>query len=139
MNCCFFGHRDSPERIRPILKSALTDLILNSGVDEFYIGNHGNFDRMTTGVLEELSKSLNIRYYIVLSYLPAEKDKTYIQHTILPEGIENVPPKFAIAYCNKCMLNKSDYVITYVTHSWGGAAQFKALAEKKNKEIIELS
>ena len=58
--------------------------------------------------------------------------------TILPEGIETVPPRFAISYRNKWMIEQSDYVITYVIHSWGGAAQFKELAEKKGKTVIEL-
>lgn len=31
------------------------------------------------------------------------------------------------------MIKQSDYIITYVTHNWGGAANFKSLAEKKGK------
>ena len=34
---------------------------------------------------------------------------------------------------------QSDYVVTYVTHSWGGAAQFAELAEKQKKIIVSLS
>ena len=38
------------------------------------------------------------------------------------------------------LIEHSDYVITYVTHDLGsGAAQFKALAEKSHKTVIELS
>ena len=44
--CTFFGHRDTPKKIEPILKSTLIDLIENKKVDLFYIGNQGNFDYM---------------------------------------------------------------------------------------------
>ena len=49
-----------------------------------------------------------------------------------------VPPRFAIDYRNKWMIDHSD-VITYVRRSFGGAAKSKTLAAKKNKTVIELS
>lgn len=136
MICTFFGHRDTPNETEPILKSILKDLIENKGVDTFYVGNDGNFDNMVVSLLSELSLTYPIKYYIVLAYLPKKETKN-AEYTILPDGIENVPLRFAITYRNKWMIEKSDFVVTYVTHSWGGAAQFKELAEKKGKTIIE--
>jgi hypothetical protein len=59
--------------------------------------------------------------------------------TVFPEGLEKIPPRFAISKRNRWMIEHSDYVVTYVRHSFGGAAQFKALAEKKGKKAIELA
>ena len=61
-----------------------------------------------------------------------------MSRTILPEGIENVPKRFAISWRNKWMINQSDYVVTYVTRTVGGAAQFKHFAEQKNKIIVSV-
>ena len=36
------------------------------------------------------------------------------------------------------MIEQSDYVVTCVSRSWGGAAQFKELAEKKGKTVINI-
>ena len=36
------------------------------------------------------------------------------------------------------MIEQADIVVTYVTHSFGGAAQFKEMAEKQGKTVIEL-
>ena len=86
--------------------------------------------------------SMAYRFYVVLAYLPAEKEKPRADHTILPdlsEKIENIPPRFAINYRNKFMIEVADIVVTYVKHSWGGAAKYKRLAEKKNRRVIELS
>jgi hypothetical protein len=37
------------------------------------------------------------------------------------------------------MINKCDYVICYITHSFGGAAQFVEKAKRKGKTIINLA
>ena len=63
---------------------------------------------------------------------------SYLVYTVLPDGIETVPPRFAINYRNKFLLENADFVINYVTHAWGGAAKYKQMAEKKQKRIIEL-
>ena len=55
---------------------------------------------------------------------------------MLPEGIERVPKRFAISWRNNWMLENSDYVVAYVTHSWGGAVQFVEKAEKRGQKVI---
>ena len=94
---------------------------------------------MVLAVLSELSETRAFRFYVVLAYLPAEKENPRADHAILPDGIENIPPRFAINYRNKFMIEAADIVVTYVKHSWGGASKYKLLAEKKNRRIIELS
>lgn len=39
---------------------------------------------------------------------------------------------------NRWMLSKVDYVITYIEHSWGGAASFADLARRKGKIVYNL-
>ena len=143
MTCTFFGHRFVPQKIEPTLRSTLIDLIENHGADLFYVGNHGEFDAMVRRVLCELSAKYPIRYRVVLAYMPEKQDEyrlTDYSNTILPEGIETAPKRFAISYRNRWMIEQSDFVVTYVVHDAGsGAAQFKKLAELKGKTIIELS
>lgn len=139
MICTFFGHRDAPPEIKPLLREVLLDLIERQGVKQFYVGNQGNFDAMAVRLLKEFEKLYSITYDVVLAYLPKKTDPFFeAYYTILPEGIETVPPRFAIEYRNKWMIEHSDIVVTYVTHSFGGAAKFKELAKKKSKKIIEL-
>ena len=140
MTVTFFGHKDTPKEIKPTLRTTLVDLIENHGATEFYVGNNGNFDTMVRRQLENLSQTYPITYNVVLAYLPTKKNE-YEDHsnTILPEGIETVPKRFAISYRNKWMIDQSDVVVTYVTHTYGGAWQFKAMAERQGKMVIELS
>ena len=140
MICTFFGHRDTPPEIKTLLRQVISDLIENQGVNRFYVGNQGNFDAMARSLLAEFEQSYGIRYEIVLAYLPRQEDPLCdTDHTLLPEGIESVPPRFAIEYRNKWMIDHSDIVVTYVTHSFGGAVKFKESAIKKRKKVIEIA
>ena len=140
MTVTFFGHKDTPKEIEPTLRTYLIDLIENKNVTVFYVGNNGNFDAMVRRQLENLSQTYPITYNVVLAYLPTKKNEyDSFTNTLLPEGIESVPKRFAISYRNKWMIEQADVVVTYVTHSFGGAAQFKAMAERQGKTVIELS
>ena len=139
MICTFFGHRDTPPEIKTLLRQILSDLIEQQGVKRFFVGNQGNFDAMARSLLAEFEQTHGISYEIVLAYLPRQEDPLCdTDHTVLPEGIESVPPRFSIEYRNKWMIDHSDIVVTYVRHSFGGATKFKKLAQKKKKTIIEL-
>lgn len=140
MTVTFFGHKDTPKEIEPTLRATLVDLIENQGASVFYVGNNGNFDTMVRRQLENLSQTYPITYNIVLAYIPTKKSEyDSFTNTLLPEGIETVPKRFAISYRNEWMLEQSDTVVSYVIRTYGGAVQFKAMAERQGKTVIELS
>lgn len=138
--CTFFGHSDAPQNIRPILRAALVELIECKGVKNFLVGNHGSFDSMVRAELTVLqSKYPHIRFCVVLAYLPAETTAPSTQtDTLFPEGLEKTPPRYAIDKRNRWMIDNADCVLTYVTHSFGGAAKFKEIAAKKRENGIQL-
>ena len=139
--CTFFGHRDSPETIKPKIRAAVIDLIENHGVTMFYVGNQGNFDRMVRSVLKEVTTAYpGVGYAVVLAYMPSTKKRADdFSDTLLPDGIEKVPKRFAIPWRNKWMIEHADYVLTYVTRPYGGSAKFKGIAVKMGKRICELT
>ena len=135
----FFGHRDTPQAIQGILESTIENLILNHEKIQFFVGNQGGFDRLVQKTLHSLeARYPHILCFEILAYFPvADKEKNDMQ-TIYPEGLEKTPPKFSIARRNRWMVDHSDVVITYVTQITGGAFQFKKIAEKKGKTVINL-
>ena len=142
MTVTFFGHRNTPSDIKPLLKKVLRKLIENEGANMFYVGNEGAFDRMAYDTLIELKKEYPfIEYKVVLAYL--QKRKKDIKNfssseTVFPEELTNTPLRFAIAKRNNIMLNLSDAAVCYVEKPGGGAADFKRLAEIKGKKVINL-
>lgn len=142
-SCTFFGHRDTPEEIECLLKDILNILVKEKGVNKFYVGNQGNFDKCVIKVLKQLkNEHKDIRCMLVLAYHPF-KDKNDCKQkdfdVIYPECLNSIPPKFAISYRNRWMIENADYVVTYVKYSFGCSAQFKRLSEIKGKSIIELN
>lgn len=142
MTVTFFGHRDAPIALRAELITVIKRLIEYEDADAFFVGDKGNFDTMSASVLCEL-KALypHIRYEVVLSSLrrknslPLQKNE---HPTLYPEGMEKVPPRFAIVKRNEWMVEHSDVIVAYVKCSYGGAANSVRHAERKNKRIINL-
>ena len=139
--CTFFGHQDCPDTIKPKFRQVLIDLIENHNVDIFYVGNQGQFDTIVRSELRNLQREYpQINYAVVLAYMPG-KQTEYDDYsdTMLPEGIESVHPHYAISWRNNWMLKQSDYVVTYITHSWGGAAQYAEKAKHLKKHITNIA
>ncbi len=106
----------------------------------FYVGKQGQFDAYVHSELKRLKQEYpQISYAVALAYMPG-KQTEYDDYsdTMLPEGIESVHPHYAISWRNNWILKRSDYVITYITHSWGGAAQYAGKAKRQQRTVINL-
>ena len=80
-----------------------------------------------------------INYAVVLAYMPGKKTEyDDYSDTMLPEGIESVHPHYAISWRNNWMLKQSDYVVTYITRFFGGAAQYAQKARNTGKRVINI-
>ena len=106
------------------------------------------FDRHeldVSSLTEEEANKLNLMYEEQISNLDSqiedvnEQIETNKTDTVFPEGIESVPKRFAIVWRNQWMIDRSDFVITFVQRDFGGAATFQKKAEKKGKRIINLA
>ena len=143
MTVTFFGHSDTPDSIEPQLEATIRELIEHRDATVFYVGDKGNFDCMVRRLLRKLTREYpHIRYAVVLAYMPGKKpefDYEDRSDTIFPDGLERAHPRYAIASRNRWMVGEADTVVTYVTHSIGGAATFTELAQKRDKTVINLA
>lgn len=139
--CCFFGHKDCSDNVEESLRTTIIDL-LQQGVATFYVGNHGKFDYKVKYLLRELSQSYEFTYAVVLTAPPTTKttDETEdYSDSIVPEEIENCPPKYRIDKRNRWMEKQADVVVCYITHTIGGAYQYVKLAKSHKKKIINIA
>ena len=106
----------------------------------FYVGHQGQFDAYVHSELKKLKQEYpRINYAVVLAYMPGKKTEyDDYSDTMLPEGIESVHPHYAISWRNNWMLRESDYVVTYITHTWGGAYQYAEKGRRQKKIVINL-
>ncbi len=141
MVVAFFGHKDTPSAVKPLLEQTVQRLIEENEDINFLVGTHGAFDFMAQSVLGQTLQSYpHITCHIVLSYIPVERNSEQnALPTLVPKGIESAPKRFAISFGNNYMVNECDIIVCYITHDWGGAAQFVEKAKKKGKVIINLA
>lgn len=133
----FCGHRElyDEKEVRAWLKRVTEDLIV-SGDETFYLGGYGAFDRLAASILAEQKKRYpNIELVLILPYLNRRKDISPCDSSIYPP-LESVPKKLAIVRRNQWMVERADVVVSYVLHSWGGAAMTLEYAKIKKKQII---
>ena len=143
--CCFAGHRKIYDEFEDKLKDEIEKLIVNEGVDEFWVGNYGVFDITVAKVVRELKDIYNIKLVLVLPYITdyinshSKKLHKEFDELIIADMPERTPLKYRIIKCNEYMVKNSDYLICYVRYSWGGASKTMEYAQKKKSvKIINL-
>ena len=99
---------------------------------------HGNDRHQMTLLPITPDDYVDVKSLLVLAYLDQKYNKDLYDETIYPD-IENVPRRYAIVKRNQWMIDKSDFVIAYVEHSWGGAAKTFGYAMKKKKTVINIA
>ena len=142
----FCGHSSfvpTPEYEHKLL-SLLQELI-GDGNTEFFLGEYGAFDAFAYECCKKFKATHpNVKLIFVTPYISPEYQKNHLNyqekrydHMIYP-SLENVPPKFAISRRNKWMVQKSDLVIAYIRHDWGGAYKTYQYARRLGKKICDL-
>ena len=150
----FCGHREvlNPKRVYKQLLEILEDFYDPDGLEiadpdileiVYYCGGYGEFDGLASRAIDEMRRrypDVTIKKIFVTPYITesAQEKIKYIKDyydEILYPPLENVPPKYAIAKRNEWMIKHSEYLIAYVTHSWGGAAKTLEYARKKRLAV----
>ena len=74
---------------------------------------------------------------LVLPYHPAERpvDTPYgFDGTYYPEGLEQVPKRYAIERANRIMIDMSDWLVAYVRHGASNSRKLLEYAEHRRKK-----
>lgn len=117
--CFLIGHRRVPESIRPYLCNVIEQHISTYGVEEFYVGRYGQFDRMTAHVLVDAKAIFpHVRLYLLTPYHPSERPISFLagfdgSHYPFERA---VPRRVAIVAANHAMVDYCDYLIIYTRH-----------------------
>lgn len=135
----FIGHSECYSLDRSRVQAEIIKLI-EVGVTEFYSGGMGTFDWMCAHIVSDLRTIYpQIHNYLVIPYLSFTiLEKDYFDSIIYPEGFEKYHFKAAIPARNRYLVDKAQYALCYVTHSWGGAAKTLERAQKKGLTIVNL-
>lgn len=141
--CFFIGHREAAEEIYPALEQAVEDHIREFGVTEFLAGRYGGFDRMAArAMIAAKARHPGITLTMLLPYPPTERTVQLpdgFDDTCYPPGQESVPRQVAIVRANRCAVDYSDYLLTYVWHTASNARNMLEYAEKRAEQGSSLT
>ncbi len=146
--CCFAGHSkiNDAEDILKKLCAVIEHLISEEKVTEFWVGNYGDFDKLSARAVRALKeKYSNIKLNLVIPYLTSEinefKEMYYknYDNILIADIPEKTPKKLQILKGNEYMVCNSQFFVCYVKHTFGGAAKTLEYAKKKtNIRIINI-
>ncbi len=138
-SCTFIGHRDCPGEIKETLRDVISHLIVSENVRTFYVGTHGQFDRIVYEVLCYMEKLYDIKILVVLAYLNRNQNAYYdMEKTIYPESVAKAPFRFAINIRNTYMIEKSDFMACYIEYSQSNSVSYARTALRKGLKVINL-
>ncbi len=147
--CSVFGHRkiEITENLKDSLRVYFRNLILNDNVKIFYFGGFGEFDELCWQIVTELKEEYFDLYRIFCladeRLLRASKRPRWLKECDYEE-ITYFQPKYdywysRIYYRNCEIINRSDYVLFYITKTEGsGAYKVFQYAKQKKKNITNI-
>ncbi|MBE6589277.1 MAG: hypothetical protein E7643_03785 [Ruminococcaceae bacterium] len=143
----FCGHSKfhKTEEYEKKILSFLEEKVGNNSAD-MYLGGYGDFDEFAYQCCKKYQeKHPLVSLVFVTPYLSVEYQRNHLEHqkerydSILYPELESKPPRFAIIYRNRYMVDHADFVVAFVAHNWGGAYTTYKYAKRKNKPIYNLA
>lgn len=142
ITCFMTGNHDAPQEIYPKILTEVKRHIAEFGVEEFFVGAYGSFDRMARQAVDEAKRTYpHVRLTLVMHYLNSRKYESIQREfdgSIYPDGLEGTPKRFAIARGNRIMAEKADFLITYSANTAGSTRRLLDFATEKDMKITEI-
>ena len=125
---------------------AVLEELVGDATAQMYLGGYGAFDEFAYACCKKYKANHpNVSLVYITPYISPEYQSSrliYIKEVydeILYPPIEDKPPRFAISYRNRWMVENAQYVISFVEHTWGGAYQTYKHAKRKGKMVFNIS
>lgn len=146
----FFGHRQIcvSSNVEQKLEKVVRELILQKEYVEFLVGRDGEFDQLASSTILRCKHTIrndNNSLIWIMPYLTAkyrnneEAFNNYYDEIEVGSSLATGHYKSAFRIRNRNMVDRSDFVVFCVNHSFGGAYQTMCYAQKQGKQMINLT
>jgi len=134
IKCFLIGHREATDELIPKLIQVIETHVIEYHVEEFIVGTYGGFDHAAARALAVVKqRHPHIRLILLLPYHPTKRTVQLPKHfdnSWYPEGLESVPPRFAIIRANCYAIDHADCLIAYVWHAASNARNALEYAQR---------
>ena len=138
--CFMTGHAQASEELLPEVIWVAERLINEFSVTEFLVGRYGDFDRLAAQAIRELKQRYpDIRLSLLLPYYVSDgRTETVSEYdgTVYPEGLENVPYRYAIVRANQWAVDGAAHLLVYHRYTTGNThrlLEYARRAERKGR------
>ena len=146
----FFGHRrlENFSFVSEALSNEIEKMLSSNSYIDFLVGRNGDFDRIVAETVRQKRKQFpecECNLIWILPYLTKELHSQHVSYQEYYNEIEICEkssfayPKAAFTIRNREMINRSDFVIFFVTHTSGGAFQTLEYAKEIGKPFCNLA
>ena len=140
----FFGHRyiDKIRIIEDKLDELIRSLLTDHEYVEFLVGKDGDFDQIVSSAVKRAKRNYRddnsalvwcLPYPTAALNLNMQSYRAYYDEINVYNPDENIHPKAAHQARNRDMVDRSDLVVFYVEHEYGGAWQTMKYAVNQKK------
>lgn len=113
---------------------------------EAFLGGYGDFDELAYDCCKKYKASHpNFSLIFITPYITKDYQKNRLEYVkdrydgiVYPE-IEDKPPKLAILYRNRWMVDKADYIVFGILCQCGGAFKAYKYAKGKGKTLYNIT
>lgn len=141
-SCAFFGndYRWSRNDIIEQIKEQVLYLINKEGIDTFYVGSKGGYERDAYNAVLQIKKdNPSIQIIFVASSMKEVNDgERYLDNFIYPDRAAIGYKRWCIAYRNNWIVENTDFIISYNQYE-GRAFEVCKRAKNKGVTVIELT
>ena len=145
----FFGHRyiDKIRIIEDRLDELIRSLLTEHEYVEFLVGKDGDFDQIVSSAVKRAKRNYRgdnsalvwcLPYPTAALNLNLQSYRAYYDEINVYNPDEKISPKAAHQSRNRNMVDRSDLVVFYVEHEYGGTWQTMKYAVNQKKKIINL-
>ena len=156
----FFGHRHmkTPLQTEQNLEKIISHLLQENDFIEFLVGRNGEFDQIVSSTIRKCKRQIrndnSVLIWImpyssvliwIMPYSTAEYRNNkrsflaYYDEIEICEQAAAAHYKAAFQIRNRAMVDRSDLVILYIDHSYGGAYQTFQYVKKIGKKHINIA
>jgi uncharacterized phage-like protein YoqJ len=145
----FLGHSSLyiTDDLRHKILRTIKNIIHQGEKVSFYCGGYGDFDNLYAGICRSVKKeNPSCEVIFITPYMTEsqqQKIKEWVDEklydSVIYPPLETIPPRVAIVKRNEWMIQKADFIIAYVKHTYGGAYRALKYADKKKKSVINLA
>lgn len=136
--CVLFSQSAFSPAMEPALEGLIRRAVVEFDAAIFLCGGYGAFDSCAARIVDRLQEEYpRIRLQLLLAHMPAQQTDGAMG-VRLPDHLEQLPPRYALARRNSWLLEQGDILIVHIDTPRGAIYRHCCAARAQGKPVLNL-